>query len=65
MKHGVVIAVIGVLIFIGAGAFMVSGSHCGLGPKNDDPTLNDTPQRNDDKSFFAHMVCIAQKGNPR
>jgi hypothetical protein len=58
MRHGVIIAVVGIIIFIGFGAVVLaSGTNCGLGPAADDPEANETSKRSDDQAWFSHFVC--------
>ena len=62
MKHGVIIAVVGILIFIGFGSVVLASSNgCGLGSRNNDESLNDTQARSDDQSFFTRAVCSAMR----
>lgn len=60
-KHGLVIAVVGLFIFIGFGAIMLSTSvNCGLGAR-DGGEENETRKRSDDQSWFSHFVCTGSK----
>ncbi len=61
MSHGVIIAVLGFIMFIGAGVVMSTQVDCGLKAIADDESLNETQKRSDDQSFFTHMLCTAMK----
>lgn len=61
MSHGLLIAALGFVIFVGAGAYLSTQVNCGLGAPAEDTTTNDSQMRSDDQSFFTHMVCTARK----
>ena len=63
IKHGIVLTVIGVIVFVGVGA-VVTKVNCGMGPTSADDYESDaygTPARNDDQSFFSLFVCTGSR----